>query len=508
MSLKEEDWPSLDKTSVNRRNCFSNVVPKQGNTDIDQAGPAAGIAQKSSSSGPKIVAHSVGDFQTTNTPGSSVPDPVRMYFERYPNFVYDPSVPPARLFDRLVQQNRWSIGSSKFQVALSQIQAVLFRQFDLSVEVPGPDIVEPEPEPEPEPGLTKSAPAAEDGSSSRAGATKISKGAKRRMKKARSQAMADGNGLAQDANGSTTPVISGEDLDKAKAEEMKLSSPSSAPGDTQSVSSPKPQITKDANFVPIVPPEESQTRLDPKPVNVSANPKRFRGSTSTIRTSGFGKNTAYYTGTVTVVSVPGRTPDVTTGHEVSPGGTNPPSSSPGNGNNIFQQLNEQPTISCPEDQSSPLDVFFSEYPDFDSERNRTLSVATQLRQLRERERWWGRRFALWNAAFQKYRQALVLQFNASYGTDADDLATWHRILMVMGAGTPGTVDECKSLVGSMYVNLVDLVDASLDPVSIPVVSVFESAEALRLYTIRTQKYFPKDHALAGGLLNHFLRVIF
>ncbi len=91
-----------------------------------------------------------------------------------------------------------------------------------------------------------------------------------------------------------------------------------------------------------------------------------------------------------------------------------------------------------------IDAFFSKYPQF--KRDPTMSVATQLNQLRRQEKWWGRRRNLWDVALWKYQNALVQQFNASYGTDAQDLETWHRILRRIHPGElPQTVEGCKKV---------------------------------------------------------------
>jgi len=149
-----------------------------------------------------------------------------------------------------------------------------------------------------------------------------------------------------------------------------------------------------------------------------------------------------------------------------------------------------------------LDAFFSKYPQF--KRDPTKSVATQLNELRRQEKWWGRRSNLWDAARQKYQNALVQQFNTAYGTDANDLKTWHRVLGRIHAGKlPQTVDECTQLVGSVFVNLVDLVEASADSDERRV-KVFQTEEALSSYTVKTRKYFPRKHACVGDVLRCFL----
>lgn len=54
-------------------------------------------------------------------------------------------------------------------------------------------------------------------------------------------------------------------------------------------------------------------------------------------------------------------------------------------------------------------------------------------------------------------------------------------------------------------NLVDLVDAKRIGSA---VVVFPTVEALARYTRSTEKYFPRDHAKAGGVLKYLLRHIF
>ena len=58
----------------------------------------------------------------------------------------------------------------------------------------------------------------------------------------------------------------------------------------------------------------------------------------------------------------------------------------------------------------------------------------------------------------------------------------------------------------LHVNLVDLVDAREDGPNIEV-ELFDSLEALRTYTIETEKFFPKESAYTSGLLRFLLREI-
>lgn len=70
----------------------------------------------------------------------------------------------------------------------------------------------------------------------------------------------------------------------------------------------------------------------------------------------------------------------------------------------------------------------------------------QLNKLRKQEKWWGHRHALWDVALKKYQTALVRQFNTSYGTDAENLETWRRVLRrILVEELPQTVGGCKQV---------------------------------------------------------------
>lgn len=55
----------------------------------------------------------------------------------------------------------------------------------------------------------------------------------------------------------------------------------------------------------------------------------------------------------------------------------------------------------------------------------------------------------------------------------------------------------------IHVNLVDLIDSSIREVEL-----FSTLDELRVYTIETGKFFPKESAYAGGVLKFLLREIF
>ncbi|KAF2129715.1 hypothetical protein P153DRAFT_422521 [Dothidotthia symphoricarpi CBS 119687] len=150
--------------------------------------------------------------------------------------------------------------------------------------------------------------------------------------------------------------------------------------------------------------------------------------------------------------------------------------------------------------SDAISAFFARYPGFayDDEQG----VAEEFYRMCD--------FFAWNRddderheARQAFKDALVIQFNSLYGTDVSDIENWHKLcIAVFIEPLPVTIPECKKEIEKIHVNLVDLVDVSRRGVKL-----FPSLAALRVYTIETGKFFPKESAYAGGVLRFLLREI-
>jgi hypothetical protein len=362
-------------------------------------------------------------------------DPIQAYFTRYPNFEYDPTAPPARLFDRLVQQNNWPIGSPRFEKALSQVRAALFQQFDSSIEIPGPMVVEPEPQ-------AVAIPAEQQTSS----AIKAGKGANRRRRKAKAKAEQAKLAQGQGVSAHSTP---GQNRVKVEvdAEETGSALPKLLFTEARTDSSPIPQQAAHIHVDTVVVADEHCAEPILAPASVHANPEH-------VPKRGDGKTAANATGSVVGdVFVSGnKLTSYVRGFEGGSANASPeatqnisPLPSPSIGDESDSIALAAAVAESANDGPTPLDVFFNEYPDFNSKRDRTLSVATQFNQLRKQEKWWGPRHGSYVEALKKYQEALVLQFDAAYGTDGENLETWHRIMRAVGAQTPDTVPECKAV---------------------------------------------------------------
>ncbi|KAF8951643.1 hypothetical protein BDZ97DRAFT_1931980 [Flammula alnicola] len=147
----------------------------------------------------------------------------------------------------------------------------------------------------------------------------------------------------------------------------------------------------------------------------------------------------------------------------------------------------------------PLAEFFAQYSSFNYDANNSATAEF----CRMCFRW---KKDKKEDAYDKFRIALTKQFNTDYGTDSDDINACQGLCARLCVGPiPQTLKECRRMVMSTHVNLVDLVDGfkSQQPVQ-----TFSSAKELSEYTIENGKYFPMEDAYAGNLLKYLLRYIF
>ncbi|KAG6371449.1 hypothetical protein JVT61DRAFT_9470 [Boletus reticuloceps] len=167
--------------------------------------------------------------------------------------------------------------------------------------------------------------------------------------------------------------------------------------------------------------------------------------------------------------------------------------------NLPKRKGKKPRIPLP----SPLEAFFATYaPQF--QYDTTLSSVLEFYRLCNKSGW-GRDDPRREIAHQKFKDALVQQFNVAYGTDVNDLASWQNLCHVVRIDPiPDGLDACRDAVYHTFINLVDLVDTKTTHEE---VRLFQSERALSEYTRSTGKYFPSGNAHAGGLLRFLLRHI-
>ncbi|KAF8598044.1 hypothetical protein BDV93DRAFT_421968, partial [Ceratobasidium sp. AG-I] len=140
-----------------------------------------------------------------------------------------------------------------------------------------------------------------------------------------------------------------------------------------------------------------------------------------------------------------------------------------------------------------LEIFFSQYTGF--KYNPAKPYMGEFYRMTNQFDWKSKSDEFQEAR-KKLNDASVLQFNAIYGR-RNNIASWRNLCSVLDiAEIPKTLDECRTLVESLHVNICDLVDS---PVTHADVVLFKSEEALSYYTIRTGKFFDLDSAKAGGL---------
>ncbi|KAF8848879.1 hypothetical protein BDZ45DRAFT_605233 [Acephala macrosclerotiorum] len=149
-----------------------------------------------------------------------------------------------------------------------------------------------------------------------------------------------------------------------------------------------------------------------------------------------------------------------------------------------------------------IDAFFAQHEEFDY--NPSAPVWAEFSRMCDEFGWYIEDYEMRNAK-RNFKSAMVQQFNDLYGTDMNDLDSWHKLCRILNIEPiPEGLKECREQVRQTHVNLVDLVDM---PRTGTAVRVFPNLKKLQDYTIENAKYFPKEDAYAGGLLRFLLREI-
>ncbi|KAK7686077.1 hypothetical protein QCA50_010889 [Cerrena zonata] len=149
---------------------------------------------------------------------------------------------------------------------------------------------------------------------------------------------------------------------------------------------------------------------------------------------------------------------------------------------------------------SHIDAFFAAYKKFAYDSTQPImkqfnSLAVTLKLWRSKEHK--------DEVYDDLRRAMVQDFNETFGVDANDLKAWQRLCRMLDISPiPGTIHTCRLELSNLFVNIVDLLEAVRNGTPI---GRFESLDALREYTQEEEKFFPRNHPLAGGVLKALLR---
>ncbi|TFK69042.1 hypothetical protein BDN72DRAFT_721217, partial [Pluteus cervinus] len=107
-----------------------------------------------------------------------------------------------------------------------------------------------------------------------------------------------------------------------------------------------------------------------------------------------------------------------------------------------------------------IDEFFSQFPEFDYDPY--AHPSSEFQRLSELKGWdWDKPSrdipqTAWDTRHQ-FRTALVRQFNKTYGKDENRLEAWQKLCeRLQYDPIPNTLKECRALVKSTHVNLIDL----------------------------------------------------
>ncbi|KAH9035570.1 hypothetical protein EDB85DRAFT_1944072 [Lactarius pseudohatsudake] len=149
---------------------------------------------------------------------------------------------------------------------------------------------------------------------------------------------------------------------------------------------------------------------------------------------------------------------------------------------------------------TPLESFFSQFSNFQPKPSN--SPVVEFDRLCKTYQW-ERNDPEREAAREEFHFAMKKEFDNLYGSDEKDIENWHKLCYVLRIDpVPNTLWKCRAEVLKKHVNLVDLVHGSKEEVRI-----FKTEGDLSEYTKKTEKYFPKESAVDGGVLRALRRHI-
>ncbi|KAJ7223595.1 hypothetical protein GGX14DRAFT_352274 [Mycena pura] len=142
-----------------------------------------------------------------------------------------------------------------------------------------------------------------------------------------------------------------------------------------------------------------------------------------------------------------------------------------------------------------MSTYWDAHPDF--ARNPVAPLRQEFERLAAQRGWnvRGKQFA------REWGTCGRMEFAHHFGCDDNRLAGWQAMCAFVGvASIPTSIKKCKAEMRTIFVNIHDLIDAKRTGQP---VKKHSSAEALRKYTIKRNKIFPKHEAKQ----NRFLKVL-
>ncbi|KDQ15341.1 hypothetical protein BOTBODRAFT_31668 [Botryobasidium botryosum FD-172 SS1] len=140
-------------------------------------------------------------------------------------------------------------------------------------------------------------------------------------------------------------------------------------------------------------------------------------------------------------------------------------------------------------------------PDFT--RNSQLPFSSEFNRLATQRGW----VVGSNRYRKEWSRCCGEEFTRQYGQDAHRLSGWQGLCADVGIkDIPSSITQCKKVLNTTWVNIVDLVECR-ESGRLPA-KQYRSQNALREYTQRTGKIFPKKAAKRNKFLAALLIVIF
>ncbi|KAK7516028.1 uncharacterized protein IWZ02DRAFT_492742 [Phyllosticta citriasiana] len=160
-----------------------------------------------------------------------------------------------------------------------------------------------------------------------------------------------------------------------------------------------------------------------------------------------------------------------------------------------------------------LRSYFDRFPKYYT--NTRLTMAQEFAHLASSQGW-AKNSMIWK---REWREYLLKSFAQHHGADSR-LEGWQKLCTEVGKVPGRSITQCKTILKSVYVNLVDLMNCRRswnnahgrdDPIpedGLPGLVKFINYSTFLLYTQSKGKVFPKATAKADGFVKALLREVF
>ncbi|EED22065.1 conserved hypothetical protein [Talaromyces stipitatus ATCC 10500] len=151
--------------------------------------------------------------------------------------------------------------------------------------------------------------------------------------------------------------------------------------------------------------------------------------------------------------------------------------------------------------SNNVRSFFDDFPDFVQDPSAPISA--EFARLAAHRQW--KKGARSKTYERNWSKCIRMEFDNFYGKEYTKLESWQNICTEVGIEPLSSVTKCKKALSKVNVNLVNLIDCRTTGEK-PL--LFPSLDALRKYTRKRGRAFPREEAKEDGFIKILLKRIY